>query len=323
MNKRSLVITEWLIVSVILGIIVSFFIPETFAERLRVGTSTDLSGYLKLDQTIPQTIENGVPLMTTAVDEYGSCNQLVNKCYIDGGTWLIPPIIEWYDPVAEGGLPTDPTVGDRYGADSTGYGWTDGYIYEWDGDSWVEHEPEEGWMLWDLWEMILWAFYSGGWMEVGSDSYWDIEVDQTGLTGDKAGSFHLTTTGNVTTGNLTVNGTVVSDTNLRTGWTLYNLTADDDLVIIPAFDFAATVTSVACVLNNTAATTNATVQLYNSTGGVMCSAFTCLPYTSTLAYNTTITNATLASGQNMYTNVTNTPDPVTDVYSFIIRYKRN
>jgi hypothetical protein len=33
--------------------------------------------------------------------------------YVDSGTWLMPPIIEWYDPVAEGGLPVAPTIGDR------------------------------------------------------------------------------------------------------------------------------------------------------------------------------------------------------------------
>jgi hypothetical protein len=153
------------------------------------------TAYLNLDQTTPQTIINGVPLMTTPVNEYGSGNQLVNKTYCDSAHWLMPPIIEWYDPVAEGGLPPTPSVGDRYGADVSGYGWTEGYIYEWDGDSWVESEPEEGWMLWDLLEMILWFFFSGGWEEVGYDSYWSMWDAQTGLTGNKSGSFDLTTTG--------------------------------------------------------------------------------------------------------------------------------
>lgn len=39
--------------------------------------------YLKLNQSSPQTIANGVPLMTTAVDIDGSDNQLVNKAYVD------------------------------------------------------------------------------------------------------------------------------------------------------------------------------------------------------------------------------------------------
>jgi len=57
--------------------------------------------------------------------------------------------------------------------------------------------------LWDLWDMIFWAFFSGGWMEVGSDSYWTLYTDQTLITGDKSGSFDLTTTGTVTAEQLT------------------------------------------------------------------------------------------------------------------------
>lgn len=38
---------------------------------------------LLLDQTSPQTLINGVPLMTTAVDGEGSQNQVVNKEYVD------------------------------------------------------------------------------------------------------------------------------------------------------------------------------------------------------------------------------------------------
>jgi hypothetical protein len=142
---------------------------DELAGKLDTGSS------LLLDQTIPQTLANGVPLMTTAVDEYGSGNQLVNKFYVDGGTWLMPPIIEWYDPTS--GLPVDPEVGDRYGADATANGWTVDYIYEWDGDSWVESAPEEGWMLWDLFGLIMWVFFSGGWMEIGEDTF--LKLDQT------------------------------------------------------------------------------------------------------------------------------------------------
>jgi hypothetical protein len=97
------------------------------------------------------------------------------KEYVDSGTWLMPPIIEWYDPT--GGLPADPEIGDRYGADATANGWTIDYIYEWDGEEWLESEPEEGWMLWNLWEMIMWVFFSGGWMEMGEDSY--LKLDGT------------------------------------------------------------------------------------------------------------------------------------------------
>jgi len=170
---------------------------------------------LHLDQTAPQTIINGVPLMTTAVDEYGSCNQLVNMCYVRGATWLFPPIIEWYDPVAEEGLPADPEVGDRYGADSTGYGWTIDYIYEWDGDEWVESEPEDGWMIWCLFELMFYVFFSGGWMEEGSGSY----VPYTGALYDvDLGTKNLLTEGTLGAG-------AITGTSFTTG--AFTLTIDE------------------------------------------------------------------------------------------------
>jgi hypothetical protein len=96
--------------------------------------------------------------------------------YVDEGTWLMPPIIDWYDPT--GGLPVDPEVGDRYGADATANGWEVDHIYEWTGAEWEESDPVEGWMLWCLVEMLFYIFLgSGGWEEVGSDSY--LKLDQT------------------------------------------------------------------------------------------------------------------------------------------------
>lgn len=97
------------------------------------------------------------------------------------GDWerftLIPPIEEWWDPT--GGLPVAPADGDRYVSDGTGNGWTDGYIYEWDDTAgvWVESVPEEGWMFWEIFGLIMWVFFSGGWMEIGSDSF--VKLDQT------------------------------------------------------------------------------------------------------------------------------------------------
>lgn len=93
---------------------------------------------------------------------------LANKS-VAAPVWLFPPIIDWYDPTD--GLPVDPEVGDRYGSDATAGGWTIDYIYEWDGISWIESAPEDGWMIWDLFNLILWAFFSGGWMEVGSETF--------------------------------------------------------------------------------------------------------------------------------------------------------
>ena len=162
-----------------------------------VGYLTAITGAaLLLDQTTPQTLINGVPLMTTAVNPYGSGDQLLNLDYIREGEWLMPPIIDWYDPVAEEGLPVAPTVGDRYGADSTGFGWTIDYVYEWDGSTWVEYPPEEGWLIWDLFGLILWAFFSGGWMEVGEYSWLRLDGSNANSNIDIAG-YDLITTGAV------------------------------------------------------------------------------------------------------------------------------
>jgi hypothetical protein len=153
-------------------------ITGTYPNFTIASTGGGGGAYLQLDQTTPETIINGVPLMTTPVDPYGSGDQLVNMDYVRSGMWLMPPIIEWYDPVAEGGLPPTPSVGDRYGADSTGYGWTIDYIYEWDGSTWVESTPEEGWMLWDLLGLLMYIFLgSGGWVELGAGSY--LKLDQS------------------------------------------------------------------------------------------------------------------------------------------------
>ena len=78
-------------------------------------------------------------------------NNSLTKTVADGiylkieDSWLVPPIESWWD-ISEG-LPVDPEVGDRYGSDGTDeeLGWYDGYIYEWDGEEWVESIPVEGW----------------------------------------------------------------------------------------------------------------------------------------------------------------------------------
>lgn len=86
---------------------------------------------------------------------------------------LLPPVEEAWD-ITEG-LPEDPEDGDRYVSDGTDeeLGWYDGYIYEWDEDEgeWFETIPLEGFMIWLIFEMIFWVFFSGGWMEVGSGTY--------------------------------------------------------------------------------------------------------------------------------------------------------
>lgn len=78
------------------------YTPTDTDEKVKLNASDPTAGYLDdkiggygfltaetdplslhLDQTTPQTIENGVPLMTTEVDGEGSQYQLINKEYVD------------------------------------------------------------------------------------------------------------------------------------------------------------------------------------------------------------------------------------------------
>jgi len=105
----------------------------------------------------------------------------LDKRYVNVEDWfLMPPVEDWYDPTD--GLPEDPEIGDRYISDATAEGWEIDHIYEWDGDEWIESEPEEGWMIWMLFELMFYVFFSGGWMEVGSESFVNVTGDT--MTGD-------------------------------------------------------------------------------------------------------------------------------------------
>lgn len=88
---------------------------------------------------------------------------------------LREPVSDWYDPT--GGLPVDPVAGDRYIAEETANGWTQDYIYEWDGEEWIEEEPDEGWMVWMLLEFMFYFFFSGGWVE--ADMKVSVDADAT------------------------------------------------------------------------------------------------------------------------------------------------
>lgn len=59
----------------------------------------------------------------------------------DGGGW-IAPVIALYDPT--GGLPLSPSFGDRYLSTATANGWTENYIYEWNGFQWDVTIPSNG-----------------------------------------------------------------------------------------------------------------------------------------------------------------------------------
>ncbi len=73
--------------------------------------------------------------------------QLANKAYVDnaiayGVSWQEPVINFWDFTIP----PVGPAIGDRYVASTNGGGTTRNYIYEWNGASWLEYIPRDGWV---------------------------------------------------------------------------------------------------------------------------------------------------------------------------------
>jgi hypothetical protein len=122
-------------------------------------------------------------------------NDLVNKTYADslagGVTWL-NPIISFYDPT--GGLPGSPTTGDRYISTATANGWTDKYLYEYNGASWDETEPVAGYAVVNLDDDLIYTYSSveTDWV-ISSPSTIPAHNFLSGLQGGTASEYyHLT-----------------------------------------------------------------------------------------------------------------------------------
>ena len=61
-------------------------------------TITDLENtFLKLDQTTPQTIDNGIPLLDATVSEISDIKSLVNKEYVDNAVTALGLAYFMYD----------------------------------------------------------------------------------------------------------------------------------------------------------------------------------------------------------------------------------
>lgn len=129
-----------------------------------------------------------------------------NKAYVDqliqGLDWQ-ESVLDRYDPT--GGLPTGVT-GARYIATATANGWTNKYIYEWDGDSWVETIPNEGYCCTVEDENTAYYYNATSWVVMSSifnhndlaniyggasnDYYHLTSADKTDLTDGGATTLH-------------------------------------------------------------------------------------------------------------------------------------
>ncbi|MHA1408902.1 MAG: DUF2793 domain-containing protein, partial [Candidatus Odinarchaeia archaeon] len=99
-----------------------------------------------------------------------SGSHLATKSYVDS----IAQGLEWQDSVLDrydpnGGLPGTPSTGDRYISTATANGWTDEYIYEYNGSSWDETVPNEGYACWVEDEDVLYVYNgSNNWVKFGA-----------------------------------------------------------------------------------------------------------------------------------------------------------
>jgi len=84
---------------------------------------------------------------------------------VNGADWQAS-VIDFYDPTPN--LPIGPGTGDRYVASATANGWTDTYIYEYNGATWDETVSDEGMAVWNETEDIQYTFNGAAWVKFGS-----------------------------------------------------------------------------------------------------------------------------------------------------------
>lgn len=115
----------------------------------------------------------------------------VIKSYVDsliqGLDWQ-ESVIDRYDPTSA--TPASPSTGDRYISTATGNGWTDKYVYEWDGSAWDETIPTEGYATWVEDEDVQYVYNGTTWATFGSTT---THNNTSGLQGGTSGEYyHLT-----------------------------------------------------------------------------------------------------------------------------------
>ena len=91
--------------------------------------TTDSPAFVAVSSFNPATLPEHVPRLDQMQD------------LISGISWK-EPVISRFDPTS--GLPSSPSLKNRYISTATANGWSDKYIYEWDGSSWDETVPLEG-----------------------------------------------------------------------------------------------------------------------------------------------------------------------------------
>ena len=178
-------------------------------------------------------------------------------------------VIDRFDPTVA--TPAGPATGDRYLATATGNGWTDNYIYEWDGAAWIETIPTTGtYVAVDDESSVLYQFGGSTWASKAFENTTasvgltkignDIQIADASAGGIAivSGAFSLNVddvTLEVATNVLQVKADGINDTHIDFG-TGVNQVSAEDLPIADAGSII-TATNVEGALQELAASGNA------------------------------------------------------------------
>jgi hypothetical protein len=115
-------------------------------------------------------------------------------------------VLDQFDPTS--GTPGSPVTGDRYISTATANGWTDKYIYEWDGSAWVETIPNEGYATRVEDENLLYIFDGTNWGSLGGAIS---HADLLNLTADDHTQYLLVNGTRAMTGNLNMGTNAITN----------------------------------------------------------------------------------------------------------------
>jgi len=135
-------------------------------------TATDVEGALQENRTAIDlnTTHAGTAAPHRTIDDNGVASTDLWSAakissVVQGIDWK-ESVIDFYDPTAS--TPPGPGTGDRYISTATANGWTDTYIYEYNGATWDETIPTEGAAVWNETEDTTYTFNGAAWVKFGT-----------------------------------------------------------------------------------------------------------------------------------------------------------
>ena len=156
-----------------IGVISGVTITSNIAFNAVADTIAGIENQNLLDKSANETISGNFTIGTgydlIITDAPSAANHAVNKNYVDslvnGAEWQ-DSVLDRYDPTS--GLPGTPSTGDRYISTATANGWTTNYIYEYNGSTWDETIPTEGFAAWVDDEDVAYVFNGTSWVKMTS-----------------------------------------------------------------------------------------------------------------------------------------------------------